>query len=1097
MKIEVVQKIRYCLFSLAFVLCMTYADAQDSLRMSSKDVLAQIESKYHHKLQFTNAVRFPDYVTIHKEAALKDLLEALLQGTGYTYSINGTNIFLVQKKKSDQKERRGRVVDKNNNPLPGATLRFLPSNKIAVSDQSGEFSYAATDKSVVIDFVGYETRTVNITATDALQIVLQEKHTNLGEVVVSARRQLNNEVALLNDRRKSITVQDGISAQTIANTVSISSSEAMQRVTGVSVTDGKYIAIRGLSDRNIVAQLNGARLSTANSDRSAVPLDLVSADLLDNITVYKTVTPDRPSDATAGIVELKTKTIPEKMIISFSAMTGFNSVIGPNGSFNSFINGDLGAFGSRIKQHHMNPEYLDLLKQYKDLQVPLSKSNLSEQDYQEAVRINKILESFDPVLTTAYRKAPLNQVYNFSFGNRYKVFGKHQLGVILGLNYFRKSESIVNGQNNLWSFYAGAALNGVSNNPGVQIPSVITPNNIVLMPYQLLKENAGTEQLNYGGLAGLTYKFSPKNEISLYYISNKGAESSGSSLVGNFASIQYVREANRPIGISNEIYTLRLTERLFNTLQLKGEHKLGAGRDAVKLNWSTSGSVATQDDPDFRTVNLAIDTLQQLSLTRVRQPEFSYPSSKVPSGRYFRKLKEENRNYTLDLSKPFEFSPSVKMEAKAGVFYLNKERDFTESLLSIPQASDLLYVNGNLNALLAPERVGIRENLQAAEGAPVDIGFLYNLSRTPNSYIGYQRVKAGYGMLQLDLFDKWVAVGGLRLEKTIMKGTVDTTNAGVDQSKFTEAQKDSMVRSNYSTGYAPYASASLIYRFNERMNIRFAFSNTLQRAELLEMLPVTQFDAYQNALVKGNRSLTNSRSVNFDLRWEWFPRPGEVLSASLFAKTIDSQIEKIFTGPTGISSDGPGSLPTISYRNNPERGQVQGVELEVRKNLGALSKALKNFNIGGSLMLARSDVKLDPDRLHAARIIDRRAPSKAPLFEQPSYVVNTSLQYQNSKIGTMVNVLYNVVGERLVEVQMNGAPDIYERPAHLLDFVVRQKVFKRIEATLSAKNLLDPEFKRVYTRMGEKGKYGTYEQEYIKRSYKRGTDLLIGLRYNF
>ncbi len=138
-------------------------------------------------------------------------------------------------------------------------------------------------------------------------IKLGSSKNKLSEVTVSAVRRNNTDAALLSERRKSAVISDGISAQQMERTASITTTQALQRVTGVSITDDKYVAIRGLGDRSVIAELNGARLSSADPDRSTVPLDLIPAGLLDNITVYKTLSPDRAADAAAGIVELKNK----------------------------------------------------------------------------------------------------------------------------------------------------------------------------------------------------------------------------------------------------------------------------------------------------------------------------------------------------------------------------------------------------------------------------------------------------------------------------------------------------------------------------------------------------------------------------------------------------------------------------------------------------------------------------------------------------------------------------------------------------------------------------------------------------------------------
>ncbi|ULT26722.1 hypothetical protein KUH03_07775 [Sphingobacterium sp. E70] len=193
----------------------------------------------------------------------------------------------------------------------------------------------------------------------------------------------------------------------------------------------------------MIGQLNGVRLASSDPDRSAIPLDLVPASLLDNITVYKTVTPDKPADAASGIVELKTKSVPEKMTFEVIAQTGFNSNIGVGGKYNSFWNSDMGVLGTAINKKDLSNDFLNLSKQYPNglssIQQLIASSNYSPEVRQEVNRINGIMQGFDPVLTSQTKRAPLNQLYSATFGNSYTLFDKHKLGVILG-------ETITDGQ---------------------------------------------------------------------------------------------------------------------------------------------------------------------------------------------------------------------------------------------------------------------------------------------------------------------------------------------------------------------------------------------------------------------------------------------------------------------------------------------------------------------------------------------------------------------------------------------------------------------------------------------------------------------------
>ena len=82
-----------------------------------------------------------------------------------------------------------------------------------------------------------------------------------------------------------------------------------------------------------------------------------------------------------------------------------------------------------------------------------------------------------------------------------------------------------------------------------------------------------------------------------------------------------------------------------------------------------------------------------------------------------------------------------------------------------------------------------------------------------------------------------------------------------------------------------------VYDLTPRMKVRGTWSQTIARPTFLELAPVITYDFVSGENFVGNRDLRISHIVNTDLRWEWFPRPGEVFAASLFRKEIDDPIE--------------------------------------------------------------------------------------------------------------------------------------------------------------------------------------------------------------
>ena len=100
---------------------------------------------------------------------------------------------------------------------------------------------------------------------------------------------------------------------------------AVKRVAGVTVQDGKFAVIRGLDERYSSSLLNNSPLPSPDPDRQSVPLDLFPADIVQNLVIKKTYSPDLPANSAGGSINIITNQFPDELEISFSAKSGFNA----------------------------------------------------------------------------------------------------------------------------------------------------------------------------------------------------------------------------------------------------------------------------------------------------------------------------------------------------------------------------------------------------------------------------------------------------------------------------------------------------------------------------------------------------------------------------------------------------------------------------------------------------------------------------------------------------------------------------------------------------------------------------------------------------
>ena len=101
-----------------------------------------------------------------------------------------------------------------------------------------------------------------------------------------------------------------VDSDALGNFPDTTAADAIRRLSGISVEndqgEGRYVTIRGLSsDLNSVA-VNGASMVAPENGRSVI-MDGIPTELMDSITVSKTLTPDMDSDSIGGRIAFNTK----------------------------------------------------------------------------------------------------------------------------------------------------------------------------------------------------------------------------------------------------------------------------------------------------------------------------------------------------------------------------------------------------------------------------------------------------------------------------------------------------------------------------------------------------------------------------------------------------------------------------------------------------------------------------------------------------------------------------------------------------------------------------------------------------------------------
>jgi len=221
--------------------------------------------------------------------------------------------------------------------------------------------------------------------------------------------------------------------------------------------------------------------------------------------------------------------------------------------------------------------------------------------------------------------------------------------------------------------------------------------------------------------------------------------------------------------------------------------------------------------------------------------------------------------------------------------------------------------------------------------------------------------------------------------------------------------------------------------------LRVSGSQTVIRPELRELSFLNLYDFELNASVQGKPDLQRTKVSNLDVRYEFYPRGGEVFTLGAFYKFFDKPIEQVF-------NEGSGGASTFTFQN-PNEARSYGAEIEFRKKLD-FNNVLKNFTFQANGAYIYIRIK------DSALAIDR------PLQGQSPWLVNLGLLYDLPKPGFNATLLFNMIGERIYLVgdisSGAGSPDIYEAPRPILDLQLAQKIMKKkAEIRLNVSDILN------------------------------------------
>jgi len=881
----------------------------------------------------------------------------LLAGTGLT--------------SAQQATLQGTVLDsESGEELVGAHVLLIGTVMGSVTDTDGRFTVRGIPPGtydVRVSYVGYTPTIISGVVLRAgespkLEVSLGVETLDQDEVVITAERVLATEAALLADRRLSATIGDGFSAEQIKQTPDATSSDALRRVTGLTIVDNKFVYVRGVTDRYNGTSLNGVTVTSTDTDtdRKSFAFDMVPSNLLENTVVVKTATPDMPGDFSGGFVKINTLSFPAQRVVRLGVSSSYNSIA----STREFMTSQ---GGSR--------DWLGLDDGTRALSA---KTDNAQQ----------IAQSLPNTWAARTQRAPVNGSFNLSVGDRLSI-DRSELGVVGALSYantftttgFSEAPSYVYGGTPVFRF------NGTQ------------------YGYSVL----------WAGLLDLNLRLSNAHTISFRNSYNQSAEDRVSVAHGvNIA------------GSDSRRQTTEWSERSLYIGQIGGTHQLSE-LGALKAEWKLFASSSKAQDPDRKQVEYTLGSTDDASLGE--------------NYRTWSALNEKSRGASIDLTYPLR-----QTSLKTGASVEMRDRGFDVQAYSTIPGRDPRYYS----LLLLPiDQIFAAQNYEAGK-----LSFI-PASAFTGAYTGSQRLNAYYAMMDVPftiLEQQFRVIGGARLENAEMNVV---SPKAIDDPTLSTAHLQH-------TDILP--SLNLTYVMSANMNLRLAHYQSVNRPEFRELANVLYLDFEQDQNVIGNPALTRAYVHNYDIRFEVFPEPGEVLAVSYFTKHLHNAIEeRLIAAPDRYVK---------TWFNSP-RATNRGWEFEIRKSLAFLGGPFENLSVSGNYTTIRSDVEYTETRTdQSGRPVVSQ--TRRPMQGQSPWTWNISAQYAIPEWKTVISILYNKFGRRLNAVGDVREQDVYEEPRDIVDLAVTQELIAGFEAKASIKNLSGKS--RVLTSGDQQVPYASWTQ---------------------
>ena len=924
--------------------------------------------------------------------------------------------------------------------LVGANILIQGTYTGTITDYDGNFkltNVAPGIYNIVVSYVSYDRQIlqaeVNSGQESVLNVELGAATMEVEEVTVVGRKRNNTESAMIVNLKSIGIIANGITSDQIKKSQDGNAAEVIRRAPGITITDGRFVVVRGLIERYNSVLINGATAPSFEANKRSFSFDAIPSGMIDNIMIYKSPAPELPADFAGASIDIVTREIADRNEVKISYGTGFVQNTTFIKDFQKYDGGKYDFLGFDDGTRDF-PKELPSVERMNELYVWPNLTNYCER--MDSLQV--ISRAFNKNWNTHNIQPIPDQSFSASIQRRF-VIGKASLGNTTALGY--KISSDFNDIGRLEYFDYDEA------------------NDIVNYSFDF-DDRTYVQNTNTGLIHNWLLIFGDNQKIGFRNLFNNTS-----------ANTTVQRNGFDVYNSEDQISTnLRFVQRLIYSGQLEGHHHLNGYQ--TKFGWVAGYSYTSNNDPDNRRYVYTRPIFSEESVPYTFQ--FDAKPSVYYGGRLTQGLKEHGYNFKFDLIQDFYYSLSEDpVQLKAGLFVNARNRNFSTRKVGIvaPRGTDRAVVTG----LSGPvEGVMDDVNFYYDPATPNVTGFAYaDGTDIVNTYDAYENLYAGYLGLKIP-FGKVVDIyGGARMEK-FHRTVSGFYNVESDPDGNILNDSLDIVRDTLNL----FPSVNVNIKISPKHNIRISYGKTINRPEFREITSSYYEDFELHAIVHGNTTLTSSFIDNYDLRYEWYPKAGEMISLAVFYKKFTNPIE-IFQIPAGT---------TFDYKPyNTEKANSKGIELDARKQLLFMEGVpfagfLKDLVVVFNASLIRSEIESNKAFARdSVRIMQGQSP----------YIVNLGLAYKNQDIGLTVSANYNRIGKRIAFVGTPINPNTWELPRNSVDLTIDKTIGEKLTFKFGVKDLLNSPVHFVEYMIGND------QVELTKVNYIPNRKISLGIVYTF